>query len=93
MCASMEKRAAINVPENMALICNACNMEMTAEKEVIIRRVKCMQVGTNEVLSLDGLRGLYSDDMLIRLGAALVQMWLDSMEMKTRYDARSMAGL
>ena len=89
----MEKRAAINAPENMALLCNACNMEMTAKKEVIIRRVKLIQMGQQFILDRGGLPGHASNTCLIECGIERVQAWLDSMEMKTRYDAKSMAGL
>ena len=88
-----EKRSAINAVENMALICNQCNMEMTHDMQVKIRRVKLIQMGQQLILDRGGLPGHASDECLIEHGIERVQAWLDSMQMKTRYDARRMAGL
>lgn len=88
-----EKRSAINAVENMALICNQCNMEMTHDMQVTIRQVKLYQMGQVACMEHCLLPGLMLDSQVTLIGLDRVQRWLDSMEMKTRYDARSMAGL
>ncbi len=93
MCARMEKRAAINVPENMVLICNACNMEMTAAMQVIARREKCRQMGQIQVLEDGDLPGPMSDWELIVIGNSRIQRWLNSMDMVAEYSVWKMARL
>ena len=84
-------RATINAPENMALICNACNMEMTAEKQIDIRRWKCKVIGQDECMKGGILPGPLAEETLMVIGCMAVQRWLDNMNMKGDYNAWQMA--
>ncbi len=88
-----EKRDAINDRINMAFICNACNMEMTHAKQVMIRRAQLIQVARDKLYELR-LRSADLNDLgLTIVGMVYTQAWLNSMQMHTRYEVWSMAEL
>ena len=93
MAADIEKRRAINHPINMAFICNQCNIEMTHAKEVTIRRHHLITVAQRSLLE-HGLPSLDVSDLALTIvGMVFTQVWLDGMDMRTKYEAWRLARL
>ena len=93
MCWPKSERHRINHFCNTVMLCNHCNIEITHEIEVKIRRIKLAFVGV-EALIQRGLKpGDYTDKALMEIGAEYVQAWIDGLHFKLRHDVRSLAAL
>lgn len=78
MCLPPERRGAINHPYNCILICNDCNLHITAEKEHLARRLLAQWAGMRVLPK----QPRESVSVYISAGVIAIQGWINSLGLK-----------
>lgn len=87
---SAEKREAIHHPYNYILICNQHNINITHADQVKLRQLKCLDVGYK---CMGDYAMMSPEKDVMDAGCQMIQSWVDSLGMKTRYNIREMSDL